>query len=64
MNYNPQNFKAGDVVLIDKGYSTQLEVVILVMIKPTMLFARVKNTKEDGEKIWEVLTNRLTRIKN
>lgn len=65
MPYSHSNLKEGETVLLDVGFSNCSEVVILNFSNNKM-FAHVKSAGTKvitSENCWDVMTNRLTRIK-
>lgn len=59
MNHNPNNFKVGDVVMLDEQWE-----VMINKFTPQFLFATVSYTMDKvGIDSWEVMTNRLTPVK-
>lgn len=60
MNHNKHNLKAGQTVILDKGFASESEVLIL-RLSNTALFSQVYTEGTNPEEYyWSVMTARLS----
>jgi hypothetical protein len=62
MNHNPYNFKVGDKVILDKDYQCGGGEFYIHSFTPNEMFATI-SFENDITQAWQVMTNRLTPIK-
>lgn len=59
MNHNPHNLKEMQTVILDKGWITASEVIIIFMTEKA-LYSRVMGLNDSPSDSWEVMTSRLS----
>ena len=55
-------FKTGEIAILDKDFQNTSKVKVISQSEPSRMYTFIQSI--EGDHIWEVMTNRLTKIKD
>jgi hypothetical protein len=59
---NFQSFERDEIVILDKDFQNTSKVKVISQSEPSRMYTFVESL--EGNHIWQVMTNRLTKIKD